>query len=691
MALLLLLALQAVVTFGGLLFVWRRLDGISAEIADLRQQLLAARAEPQRRRRAGATVVPLGAAEARPAEDAHAPSALSRAMRSWRPHSPTREDRRSIFDVATLSPETLRAITLFVLAAAPSMGFFLRAEPSAIVASGITIAAAMMLIGLRPLWRAAAWASVIAGAAWATIGFVLGAEHVSFATCIALAAAAGLTHAHLRRAAPGAALTLLMAAAALGLGAQAGMVGPAGIAFGSIVAMAAAVGAMTLRLEAIHLAAFGAALIGLFVASGQDSAAIWFTPAVTWMGAWFFAIAVIRVPQLGAQGAAIAATGALAPLLAAGALHLSEHGLANAYAAAAAFFVVALSLAGLIAVAALRDQRGIAALKLSVWILALAAFVAAASAICIAAPPAVAAPTFAALALGLIAIDARASDAVWRTFAIAAGLMAALSAWLCVRQVGSEAPDWSPWALIPLGLALPAAISAGAAHMANRNKATLTAGVFETITLAVTVVAIDLLIRIAMSGGAMLLHPVGFVEAGLHASVWLAASLYLGVRIDRGATTARRVAAAMLGAIGLATMLVCGLLWFSPLWTARGGGAVPFLTHHGIGFALPAILCWLHWLLWRTRGAELPARLALGAGALLSASFVTLEIVEVRADAWLQGADWLSVLAGATAFALAIGINFAPGVVNANAPRQLDFEEYLKRDRRSQHRREARQ
>src|SRR5512147_112625 len=123
MALLLLLALQAVVTLGGLVFVWRRLDGISAEIADLRQQLMTARAEPQRRRRAGATIVPLDAGAAR-TEGASVASALSRATHSWRAPAPTRENGRSVFEVATLSPETLRAIALFVLAAAPAAGFF---------------------------------------------------------------------------------------------------------------------------------------------------------------------------------------------------------------------------------------------------------------------------------------------------------------------------------------------------------------------------------------------------------------------------------------------------------------------------------------------------------------------------------------------------------------------------------------
>jgi hypothetical protein len=454
--------------------------------------------------------------------------------------------------------------------------------------------------------------------------------------------------------------------------------------------MAAALGAMSLRLEAIHLSAFGAALIGLFVLSGQESAAIWFTPAVTWMGAWFFALAVLRVPQLGAQGAALAATGALAPILAAGALHLSEHGLANDFAASAGFAVVAAALAGLIALSAMRDSRGVGALKLTNWVLVLGAFVALASAIVIATPPALAAPAFALVALALVALDARVSDAAWRTLAIAAGGLAAFNGWLCVDLFDSETPGWAAWALISLGLAAPAALAGASALLAERNKTSFTAGAFEALAIGTGVTAAALTVRAAMSDGAPMLHPISFVEAGLHVSVWLIAALLLGSRLNRGAGLVRRWAVGALGAAALVATLVGGVMWLTPFWSERAAPSTALLTRDSIGFLLPGILYWLHWVLWRARGADLPTRLALGAGAFSVAAFITIEVVQMRAANWAHGTDWLSVMTGAVLIAGAVGINFAPGVINANSPRQLDLEEYLKRNRRSQQRRQAR-
>lgn len=685
MGLILLLTLQVVVTVGGLFMVWRRLDRISGDIAELRQDVETGRAQPRRRRAGGASVAPIDAAAP---ENATLSPAWSRATRSWRMREAASTDGGAV-DAPTVSPEMLRGFVLFVLAAAPAAGFLFGANHSAIVASGVTIAAAMMLIALRPIWRAAAWAGVLTGAAWLGIGLALNAEHISFCVAITLAASAAIAHMHLRHAAPGATLTLLCAAAALALGAQSGMVGAGGIAFGAIAATAAAVGAMSLRLEGLHLAAFGASLLGLFVLSGQDSAAIWFTPAVTWAGAWFFALAVIRVPQLGRQGAAIAGAGAVAPLIACGALHLSEHGLANDYAAAAAFFVASAALGGLIVLAAMRDARGLAPLRMTLWILALAAFVAMSSAFFIAAPAAPRAAMFALLGLALAALDGRFPHAVWRAFAVTAAGLAAFCAWMCVRQIGAETPGWSPWVLIALGLALPAAIGLAAAFVAQRNQATFTAGAFETLSIATGVAAANLIVRTLMSGGALQLHPVGFVEEGVHASIWLAAALYLGWRQGFGATMVRRAAVAVLGIGALVSALACGVLWFTPIWSERGESV--FLTRDSLGFALPALLCWLHWVMWRGRSEARETRVALGAAAALTAAAITLEVIELRADVWARGGDWVSMAAGIVVFALALGMNFAPGVVNANTPQQLDLEKYLKANRRGEQRRQVSQ
>src|SRR5690606_23968098 len=160
-------------------------------------------------------------------------------------------------------------------------------------------------------------------------------------------------------AAPGAAMAVAMSAATLALGGMIGMASPAGLGFAAIVAAAAVIGALSLRLESIHLAAFGAALLGLFVLSGQPSAAIWFTPAAAWTGALFLGVAAVRVPQLGARGVAIAGTGALTPLTALAGLYDAQHGLADPYAAAGAFLALAILLGAIIAAAATRRERGL--------------------------------------------------------------------------------------------------------------------------------------------------------------------------------------------------------------------------------------------------------------------------------------------------------------------------------------------
>src|SRR5262249_39839369 len=159
------------------------------------------------------------------------------------------------------------------------------------------------------------------------------------------------------------------------------------------------VGAVSLRSEPLHLAGFAATLIGLFVLSGQPSAAIWFTPVTAWAGALFFGVAAVRTPYLGARGMTLAATGALAPLLGIAALYDSHQGLADARAAGAAFIVLALMLGGLIAAAAQRQHRGVAALKMTLWVLAAAAFAAAVAGSLLAFPAPFAASALAAISL----------------------------------------------------------------------------------------------------------------------------------------------------------------------------------------------------------------------------------------------------------------------------------------------------
>jgi hypothetical protein len=684
MGLILLLALQTVLALAGFVYLWRRIDRMSGEIAQLRRALGAARPAARRTRRAQAgEVTPIGddaEFELADATPLVADAPLDRAARAWGLQS---EGVAQPLKNLALAPETLRGLVLALMATAPAFAFFFGADASLIVASGLTMAAAMMLVALRPMWRAAAWAAVLTAGAWALLGFALGAAHadaMGYSVCVAIAGAAGLAHAHLQRATPGATMALTMSAAALALASQTGMVGPAGAAFGAIVALAAMIGAMSLRLEAMHLAAFGAAVIGLFVLSGQDSAAIWFTPAAAWAGALFLGIAVVRVPQLGARGLALAGTGAFGPFGAIAALHAAEHGLAAPAHAATAFLALAAALAGIIAATALRRARGLAALRFTLWMLMLGAFVAAACAIVIGLPAALVSAAFAAVALGLAALNLRLPDAAWRTFAVTAGLFALAFAAVSARLLLSESGSWAAWAIVLAAFVLPSALAGAAAFIATRSKATATAGLFEAIAIVLAVAAANLILRLAFSGGATLLQPIGFVEASAHCAIWLIAALVIGSRADAGAKAVRLAAVNTLGILALAGMALASALWMTPYWTVRGADAAP-LSRETLGFLMPGMLFWAHWVFWRARGADLQTRLALGAGALLLAAFLTLEAM--RAEAL---PEWAAAMAGAISFALALGINFARGVTNLDAPRRSHLEEDLKRNRRRQQR-----
>lgn len=645
-----LLGLQLVAMAAGFYFLWRRLDRAGGEIARLRQQLEEQAVASGRRR---ATVG--GASVAEPSIVA---TPTARAAQAWN------LARRSIrHSGPTLTSETGRTLALAAAAAAPAFAFFLGAGAVAAVATGLIVAAAMMALSLRPLWRSGAWTAVIAASAWALGGLALGVGHthpITYSLFVAIAAVAGLAHAHLRHAGPGAALSLVMTGAVLALGSQIGMISAAGAAFAIIVACGAVIGSATLRLEPLHIIAFGASLLGLYILSGQETAAIWFTPAAAWTGALFLAIAAVRVPQLGSRGPAIAATGVFAPVATIAALHFAGHGLADNYAAAAAFLGLGGMLAGIGTLAATRRNRGVSALRLTLWVLVLGTFLALAAAIGIAAPAPLQAPAFALIAVGLLALHMRLPNGVWRAFAVVSGLVALLCAGMNAQLLLDEAAPWPNATLILAGLAAPAALCGGAALLAHRNNAPASAALFEIITFTLGVASANLFTRLAFSGGATLLQPAGFVEIGMHCVVWLIAALLIGSRAHLGARGVREAATNLLTLMAFATMaFACGL-WMASFWGARVAANQPLLSHDTMGFLLPGIFFWAHWVFWRARGANAQTRLSLGAGALLLAAFLTVEAM--RAEGL---PEWVGALVAALSFSVAIVLNFAPGVVNA--------------------------
>ncbi len=672
MGLWILLALLAAASGFGFAILWRRQAALNQEVVRLREALAAldaAQAAPRRRR--SGEVIPVDAdivtlPTATPAE---------RAARAWR-----LDDAGLAFPGGDVQPGTLRGLALGAAAAAPALGFFFSAAPSLIVAAGLSLALAMTLLGLRYEWRASAWAGVATGAGWALIGFVLGAAHqapVIYSVFLSFCGVAGLAHAHMRRAAPGSVLALAMATLSLALASQIGVISPAGAAFGCIVAAAAIVGALSLRLEALHLAAFGAALIGLFVLSGQDAAAIWFTPATSWAGALFLAIALTRVPQLGPRGVALAGTGALAPLLAIGALHFAQHGLADPLAAAGALAALAAVLGALIAMAAQRRRDGVAALKVTLWVLALGAFVAIAAAIALALPAPLAGPAFAGVALGLTILNLRLPDGTWRFFAVTTALMAAANAAQSGHLLLTEAPAWQAWVLIGAGVALPGAILAACANFAGRAEARFTEALSEALAFGLFIAAASLAVRVYFSAGAVLSTPIGFVEAGAHIVVWLLAALLIATREKRGASI-RIAMATAIGAVSVLAAAIAGALWLIPYWSAREVVGAP-LSYAPLGFLAPAIMFFAHWVFWRARGSEVRTRTVFAASAAMAAGFIALEVLRHA-----EMPSWASALIAAVTFALAIIVNFAPGVLGASSRSSYSDENFHRNRRRKQ-------
>lgn len=647
-----LLAIQTAAALAAGFWVWRKLEQQQAEIADLREALAARgakRAKVAGARGASAEVIPLVSTET---EEAPA----ERAQRSWNlPATPTIN-----VPTAGVSVETARGLTLGILAIAPALGFAFNASAATVVACGLAIGAAMMAIAHRPMWRAAAWAAVATSGAWALIGFALGSAHAdpaSYSVCVALAAVTGLAHAHLHRVSTGVTMALTMTIAVLALSLQIGMVSAAGVAFGLIIAATAITGSLSLRLEGMHFGAFGAALIGLFVLSGQPSAAIWFTPATAWAGAIFFAIAAVRVPQLGARGLALAGTGSLAPLAAITALYFSRSGLADRYAAAAGFAVLSVLLIGVIAAAMMRRERGLDGLKATLWVLMAGVFTAFAAAVAIALPAAIAAPAFALAALALSAIDLGLPSRAWRAFACFCSFFAVIFAVGAAQALLSETSSWPAIALIGAGFAAPAALTGAAAWAATRREARYSAGFLESVTILLAVATADLAVRVIYASGAVMLEPISFAELGAHVGVWLAAALLLRMRARHGARRVRIAFANTMLVTALGVMLTAVAVWVTPFWTTRQSPA-GFIARDTFGFLLPGLILLAHVQLWRSRSAEVQTRLTLASGALLIAAFVTLEVTRADGDA-----DWLGAVVGALSFAAAIGVNFVPGVI----------------------------
>lgn len=680
-----LLTLAVLVTGAGFGLLWRKLEELRAEIRDLRALLeerdAAARQQPSASAQPSnitalsrPVVVRATPAPARNPEPEEEPSLFPPAAKppsddpfndSWviRQAPPTRApatrpapppaERRAIDPALpppprrpSLPPQrgerftsTQRLLIAGSVMLAPAIALLFNAPPAAVAIAALVLLAAVLAASLRPGWSVLAWTAAIGGGAWALWAVsneAIGAHPIAAASSLAFAAVLGLAHARVSAlAGPGGLLALGMSAAALLLSDHA----LAGLgAFGAIAALAALIGASRASLELIHVGAWISACLWLFLLGARPDAAIWYAPAAAWTGGLFLAIAAVRAPALAERGTVIAATGALAPIVAVLMLHASARtGAApwtfdQAWQCALALCVIALALAGILALCANR-ARSLSALGWAAFPLGFGAPAAAALAAIVALAPPFAATALAAIAAILALLNTRYGHPMWRFGGALAGFASVIAALAAIGDFALSPRDLTATLTIVLGAGLPAALALLAAR-AFGSSAPISAMGFETGALLLGVAALSGLIRLAYAETPS--APLDFAEAGLHATLWLTLALLIWLRARRGAWLVREWGAAVLGGAALCILLGGPLTALNPLWGAIRDPATgaPFANLLALGFAAPALAAWGHYIAWRGRGRGV---VAAAAGVVLTTCWALLEVRRAFHGADLAG------------------------------------------------------
>jgi len=517
-------------------------------------------------------------------------------------------------------------IAAVIALTAPALGFAFGAPPLAIGAVVVTLLVAILGVSI---WRAIAglsWVAAIGGGAWALWAASAGEALLPWsAGALVLVAAAALACAMAgRERASGAVLAGFCAIAAYTLVANvaAGVAAPLA-ALAAIVALAAIAGASAQRLELLHVAAWFAACAALLLLSARDEAVLWFAPAGAWLGGLFLACAAVRAPLLGARGTVIAATGAIAPILAALSLHGSGHGLGAHWALAAVLIVIALAL-GAILVEAARRAGSVSALGWAAFPLGFGAPAALMLAALMTLSMPFAAPALAALAAALMGVNLRWPHPLWRFSAAFAGVASAFAAALAIGLF-MLASQQQAYAIAALGLALPAALAFAAAWAAGP-RAPISATAFEGGAIMLAALALSGAARAFFAEGQAVTAPITYAEAGVHAALWAALAALLAWRGRKGAWMARQLGATVLALSALAAVLIGPATALNPLWGSWREPilGLPVLNGLALGFGLPALAAWGLWWMWRDRTPR--GQIALGAAALLTAAWIGLEI-----------------------------------------------------------------
>lgn len=495
----------------------------------------------------------------------------------WRPAAPLAWPRWA----ASAAALALPAFSYLLTGPTPAAMLWL----TAIATAGGIIAAE------RFKWTPASWLAAGGATAWAFLALATQRPEPDNpwpAAFMSLIALGGLIHMR-RNLWAGLALAVGMAAASGAACILLGAAGVYGAALLAIVAGLAITGAAYRALEPALAAAWLIGCAGLWVLSGQDSSETWLTPAAVLMAALFLAIEALLLPQRGRDALIPAATGAIAAPFAIGVLSGVQVGPSGEAFEAGAYLFVAAVQAGVLYLCA-RRLGDLHALGFAIAppVYALIACVVLAlltwlNLLWSAAP-------LAACAIVLAIIDKRAPHPIWNFTACAFALTAAINAIQIARLLAAGLEGGSALSFLLAGIAAPAALI-GVAALLFHPRAAWTAAILEVFAITLGAMAIAAGVRWIATDQAPGIWFIGFAEAGVHISVWLAAAAALFLREERGAFFVRRGAAAVLCALAAAAFVWGPAAELNPWWgsTPTPAAGAPVANFLLAGYAAPAL------------------------------------------------------------------------------------------------------
>ncbi|MGI9382667.1 MAG: DUF2339 domain-containing protein, partial [Methyloligellaceae bacterium] len=212
---------------------------------------------------------------------------------------------------------------------------------------------------------------------------------------------------------------------------------------------------------------------------------------------------------------------------------------------------------------------------------------------------------------------------------LAAGLAVVVAARLLYdpavvgRDLGST-PIFN-WLLY--GYGVPAIALAAAAHVFRRRADDIATQLLEATALLFAVTLAGLQIRHLMNDGNVFADTFGLAEVSLHSIMWIGLAIGLQRLNEMHARPTLQYGSAILGALGLASVLVVHLVSKNPLVTGESIGDHAFFNTLILAYAVPGALCGL--LHRMAKGRRPPYFVAASGIAALALIFAYLSL-EVR-------------------------------------------------------------